>query len=114
MIIDVIGSKFSVDCEPSQVNKIIFAKVRDFMEQNEYFHEEHFLELLEEDYAFEVATSLSTADIIITISQLEDWVEDAAAAEDEEEDLDPLTQESAIEDLDDEEDPYDDDGDDNE
>ena len=86
MIVDVIGSKFSVDCDPHQINKIIFAHVRAFMEHNEYFHEEHFLETLEEDDDFEVAEAMSPAAAIITISQLEDWVEEAAGPEDEETD----------------------------
>lgn len=110
MIVDVIGSKFSVDCEPHQINKIIFAHVREFMEQNEYFHEEHFLEMLEEDDNFETVDMMSPAAATITISQLEDWVEEAAVAEDE--DSDPLAEDAVIDDSDsdgDEEDDEDED-----
>jgi hypothetical protein len=111
MIIDVIGNKFSVDCESHQINKIMFGHVRAFMEQNEYFHEEHFVEFLEEDDGFEVVDVLSPSAAIITIAQLEDWVEEAAVAE-EEDDLDPLAQDAVIDDPEDDETYDEDDGDD--
>jgi hypothetical protein len=111
MIVDVIGSKFSVDCDPHQINKIIFAHVRAFMEQNEYFHEEHFLETLEEDDDFEVAEAMSPAAAIITISQLEDWVDEAAVTEDEETDEAGDALEADDPDTDDDEDDIDDDDD---
>jgi hypothetical protein len=78
----------------------MFRKVQAFMEENEYFHDEHFLEFLEEDYAFELAEgNVSPVGAIITAAQLEDWVEEAAV-EIEDEDPDPLLAES--EEMDDE------------
>ena len=107
MIIDVIGNKFSINIELHQINKMLFAKVREFMEENEYFHEEHFVEFLEEDDNFESVDNMSPAAHIVTMAQLEDWVEESALDSNEDqipeediEDSDPEDDEDMDEDDD--------------
>jgi len=108
MTADIVGNKFSIDCDSLKINKIMFIKIGQFMEQNEYFHEDHFLEFLEEDDRFEIVDIVSEPDAIITIAQLEDWVEEAAADSDDED----LDEDLDVYDEDEDEDNFYDDDDD--
>lgn len=109
MIVDIIGSRFDISTEAHLLMRILFAKVREFMEHNEYFHEEHFLEFLEEDDNFELVDTTSPAAAVILTAQLEDWVAEAAMDDDE---VDPDHVSSEEEDADPEDDePYEEDDD---
>lgn len=77
MIVDVIATKFNIDIDGDKLNTFICSKIDSFMEENEYFHEENFLAFLEEDDRCELADEKEKAQGIITLAQLEEWVEDS-------------------------------------
>lgn len=107
MIFEILGSKFETSIESEKLNKILYVKICEFMNENEYFHEEHFLEFLEEDYNFDLADEQAKPQAIITLAQLEDWVEQSALdseQEDQTEDdplLDPDLEDEDFEDNED-------------
>lgn len=110
MILDIIGTRLKFEnLEPEKVNRFLFSKVCEFMKDNEYFHEDIFLEFLEEDEDCELAMETEKVQTAVTLSQLEEWVERAEEnAEAEEDDVEELPEDDFEEAYDDDDDAGDD------
>lgn len=76
MIFKIMDSNFETELSLEQLPNFIREVLRRYMEDNDYFNEETFIEFLEEND--EIESSMSTTQPIYIVSgvQLEKWVEE--------------------------------------